>query len=526
MSPDNGHLFDTAPQMLKSLDPRTGTVVAEVAAFDPAEVAVVVEQARKVAPEWAAIPPKGRAHILKGVRYRIRELKDEIIDVVSEECGKPRSEALAHEVFPPQMMFAYLEHLAPKVLRSKRVAPIVGPLSGIQSRMEWRPFGVVGCITPWNFPITNCFLAFAGALFAGNVVVIKPSEVTPRCGELIRKILDPLPSGVATVIQGRGDVGAALVDAGCDKISFIGSPRTGRLICEAAAKHLTPVVMELGGKDAAIVCGDADPDVASSGVLWGAFANAGQVCASIERAYVVDSVADSFEEKLLQKLKRIDQGGQVGSLTFVPQLEIVARQMKDAIDKGARVLAGGSDAGRENHGGSLWYAPTVVTDVDEDMSVLKEETFGPILSITRVADEDEAVRRANEDGANLTASVWTNDRRRRDRITSELKAGVITVNLHAETAAASWGPWGGVGESGYGRVNGEPGLLEFSVPVHVARSPMPRMMKRPFWYPYDEHSDNLFSALVDTLGEPGFGKKTAAVGRVLGSYVKALKTRL
>jgi acyl-CoA reductase-like NAD-dependent aldehyde dehydrogenase len=512
--------------MLKSMNPRTGDVVAEIAPTDPAEVATIVEQARKVAPEWGAIAPEGRARILREVRYRIHEMRDEIVDVVSEECGKPRAEALAHEVFPPQLIFAYLEHLAPKVLRRKRVAPLVGPLTGISSRMEWRPFGVVGCITPWNFPITNCFLGFSSALFAGNVVVIKPSEVTPRCGELIRRILDPLPSGVATVIQGRGDVGAALVDAGVDKISFIGSPPTGRKICEAAAKHLTPVVMELGGKDAAIVCSDADIDVASSGILWGAFANAGQICASIERTYVVDSVADRFEEQLVEKLKQVEQGDQVGSLTFVPQLEIVTRQVKDAIAKGAKILAGGPGTGRVNSNGSLWYSPTVVTDVDEEMSVLNEETFGPVLNLIRVRDEDEAVRRANEDGVNLSASVWTNDRHTRDRITDGLKAGTITVNLHAETPAAAWGAWGGVGESGFGRVNGEQGLYEFSVPVHVARSPMPKMMKRSFWYPYNDDSEKLFTSLVRFLGTRSVGEKVGALRGVVSNYVKALKSRL
>lgn len=514
------------PESLRSFNPRTGEVIAEVPSTDPAEVRTLVEQARKVAPEWAAISPQGRAHILREVRYRIRDLQEEIISVVSEECGKPRAEAFVHEVVPPMIMFGYMERLAPRVLRTKRVAPFVAPLAGVKSRMEWRPYGVVGCITPWNFPITNSFLAFTSALFAGNVVVIKPSEVTPRCGELIRSILEPLPTGVATVIQGGGDVGAALVDAPCDKISFIGSPGTGRKICEAAAKHLTPVVMELGGKDAAIVCSDADVDVASSGVLWGAFANAGQVCASIERAYVVDSVADRFEEQLLRKLDQIEQGKEVGSLTFKPQLGIVERHIDDAIEKGARILAGGPGKGRKNSKGSLWYAPTVVTNVKEDMAVVKEETFGPVVTVTRVRDEDEALRRANEDGVNLTASVWTNDRAMREKLTSGLKAGSVTVNMHIESSAAPWGTWGGVGESGFGRVNGEAGLYEFSMPVHVARQPLRKPMKRAWWYPYDDATESLFSSLVQFLGSRKVRDKAAAVPVLISSYIKAVRNKL
>ena len=514
----------SAPVTLKSFNPRTGQVREEIPAVAPGEVRDYVEQARKVAPEWAAISPQGRARHMREVRYRMYDMLDEIVEVVSEETGKPRAEALAHEVVPAMFTSAYIESLAPKALRTQRVGRFIGALAGAKSWIEYRPFGVVGCITPWNFPIQNSFLAFVCPLLAGNVVVIKPSEVTPACGELIRKILEPLPSGVATVIQGGGDVGAALVDAPVDKISFIGSPKTGRLICEAAAKHLTPVVMELGGKDAAVVCEDADLDLTTSGVLWGAFANAGQICASIERAYVVDSVADEFEQGLLRKLETIEQGEVMGPLTFKPQLDIVSKQIEEAVASGARVLAGGTGAGRQNEDGTLWFAPTVITDVDTDMSVLRDESFGPILSIVRVRDEDEAVRRANEDGTNLAASVWTTSSERRDRVTKQLIAGNISANMHVEGAAAPWGTWGGVGESGFGRVNGEPGLREFTNPVHVSHPVMP--LKRNYWYPYDEASSSMFAAVTRILGSRSLGDKVAGVKEVTVAFLKAAKTRL
>lgn len=509
---------------LKSFNPRTGEVMREIPAVAPAEVPDYVEQARKVAPEWGAIKPEGRARFMGDVRVRMKEKADEIAETVAGETGKPFAEALAHEVMGPLLQLTYLERLAPKVLKSRRVAPVFGPLVGIKSRMDFRPFGVVGCISPWNFPVTNSFLAFMSPLFAGNTVVIKPSEVTPACGEIVRDILDPLPSGVATVIQGGGDVGAALVDAPCDKISFIGSPTTGRKICEAAAKHLTPVVMELGGKDAAIVCTDADLDLASSGVAWGAFANAGQICASIERTYVVDSVADEFEERLLSKVARLEQGEQVGSLTFPRQLEIVANQVKDAIAKGARLLAGGPEAGKKNENGTLWFAPTVLTDVNGEMTVMTEETFGPVVTIIRVRDEAEALRRANEDGTNLTASVWTSNPKRQDWLARGLRAGSVTTNMQVETSVATWGTWGGVGESGYGRLNGELGLLEFTVPVHVAQPAMPKM-KRLSWYPYDKASDGLVRSLIDFLGSRGAPKKLGALKDVVRGFTKAAKSR-
>lgn len=513
----------TATQTLKSFNPRTGETRAEIPATPVAEVPLVVERARKMAPEWAAVGPAGRARMLREVRHRVYDRLDDIVETVSAECGKPRPEALAHDVVPVLMLFFYLERIAAKALRPQKVGRFVGPLAGVSSTIEWRPFGVVGAITPWNYPMLNCFAAFLPALLAGNTVVVKPSEVTPACGELVKDLLEPLPPGVATVIQGGGEVGAALVDAPVDKISFIGSPATGRKISEAAAKHLTPVVMELGGKDAALVLSDADIDRTASGIAWAAFFNAGQTCCSIERVYVVDEVADRFQEKLLSKLAQVRQGDEIGSLSFKRQFEIVDRHVKDALAKGASLLTGGADAGRKNENGSLWYAPTVLTDVTQNMDVIREETFGPVLSITRVRDDEEAVHRANEDGVNLTASVWTKDGKAAKRLGSRLRAGTITENLHGETlGSAPWGPWGGVGESGSGRLNGELGIREFTVPTHVASTPM-LSMGRMWWFPYDQPTQKALRGVADVLGAPSMAKKMEGVRAVAANAVKAMK---
>lgn len=514
---------------LKSVNPRTGEVMREIPTTPVAEVSEVVERARKVQPEWAAIDPEGRAHILKEVRHRIYDLQDKIVETVSAECGKPPAEALAHDVLPPVLMLAGYEQIAPRALKPKKIGLLTPPvlpklLGGMVSRVDYKPFGVVGAITPWNYPITNCFLAFAPALFAGNTVVIKPSEVTPACGQLIEEILEPLPAGVAQVIHGAGDVGGALVDAPVDKISFIGSPPTGRKICEAAAKHLTPVVMELGGKDAAIVCDDADLELATSGVLWGSFFNAGQTCCSIERIYVTDAVADDFKQRMVAKLQKVQQGDEVGSLTFKNQLSIVQSQVQDALKKGAQLLAGGPGSGRKNEHGSLWYAPTVLESVNEDMTVIQQETFGPVVTITRVQDEAEAVRRANADAVNLTASVWTSDTKKADRLAGDLKAGNISINQHGENPASVWGAWGGFGESGFGRLNGELGLREFTVPVYVQRSQM--KIKRVWWYPYDEPMKTVVRSTIQTFGARTRGERLAGLKGVLTNAGKALKNKL
>ncbi|HEX2090043.1 MAG TPA: aldehyde dehydrogenase family protein [Actinomycetota bacterium] len=515
----------TRKAKLESLNPATGEVVRTYEPSTPAEVKQAVERARKVQPEWAALGPRGRADLLRAVRTRIYERMDEIVDVVATENGKPRVEALSHDVLPTVLTLTYLCAITPKTLRPDRVSPLIGAAVGMSSKIEFRPFGVVGCITPWNYPLYLAFQAFTPALLAGNTVVIKPSEITPAIGELIRELLEPLPSDVATVVQGAGEVGAALVAAPCDKICFIGSGGTGRKIAEAAAKHLTPVVMELGGQDTALVCEDADLDVASSGVLWGAFLNAGQTCCAIERTYVVDSVADEFERLLVDKLKQVQAGDEnmIGPLTATRQLEVVERHVKDAVEKGAKVLAGGPDGERRD--GGLWFAPTILEGRSEDMAIFREETFGPVLPIVRVKDEDEAVRRANEEGFNLTASVWTRSSKKGQEIASRVKAGTVMINDHATAAGLPWGLWGGVGESGYGRLQGALGLREFTVPVHVGRRTIPGL-KQPWWYPYDRATTDTLRAAAEVLSAPRLDQKVAAAKTFLVNVGRSIKNKI
>jgi acyl-CoA reductase-like NAD-dependent aldehyde dehydrogenase len=512
---------------LKSMNPQTGEVLGEIVPSRPEEVPGIVDAARKVQPEWAAIAPKGRARHLREVRHSIYRHLDEIVETVTQECGKPQSEALAHDVMPAVIGLQYMERMASRWLRPDHPGRFVGPAIGLTSRVEYRPFGVVGCIAPWNYPFFLALMGVVPALLAGNTVVLKPSEVTPGVGERLREVLEPLPSGVATVIQGAGDVGAALVDAPCDKLSFTGSPATGRAIAEAAAKHLTPVVLELGGQDAALVCDDADLDLAASGVLWGALLNAGQACTAIERAYVADSVANEFEDKLAGKLARLRQDGRgdIGSMTTPAQLVTFKRHIADAVDKGAIVVAGGPDAGKSNADGTLWAYPTIIEGRTEDMDVFREETFGPLLPIVRVQDDNEAIRRINDEGFNLTASVWSRDRTRAKRIASEIRSGTVTINCHAETAGAPWAPWGGVGESGYGRLNGIYGIREFTVPTHVGTNG-PMRLKRLFWYPYGEATTEALRAVTETLSAPSMSGKLASARRLAGSVSKALKEKL
>jgi acyl-CoA reductase-like NAD-dependent aldehyde dehydrogenase len=517
------------PDKLVRFNPSTGEKFGEVAANSPGEIGDIVEQARKVQPEWAAIEPAGRARLLRSVRNEIYNRIDDIVETVHLETGKPRHEAFAHDVGPVIFDMNFYDRAVSKTLKPQTRGRIAGPLYfGATSRVERRPFGVVGAISPWNYPFSLAMAAALPALYAGNTVVLKPSEVTPGVGEIIREISEVLPSGVLNIVQGGGEVGAALVDAPCDKICFIGSPATGRKIAEAAAKHLTPVVMELGGMDPAIVLEDADLDIASSGVLWGAFVNGGQTCAASERAYVVESVADDFTKRLLDKLSHLEQDaeGEIGPMTMKRQFEVVKDHVQDAIDKGATVLAGGPDAGRKNTNGSLWYAPTVLDGVTQEMNVSQEETFGPVLPIIRVRDAEEAVRKANADGFSLTASVYSGDAERAREIGKELRAGIVGVNeVGTAGFGASWAPWGGIGESGYGRIKGIEGLHEMTYPMHFSQTAGPSM-KRIIWYPYTKEVKDTMRSLIDVLAGPDVGTKLRGARTVARGLGKALKSRL
>ena len=513
-------------QVLPSMDPWTGRVVEEIAANTPDEVRAAVRAARDAWPTWRATPVSERARSVARIRRLIHQRMDHIVDVISRESGKPPAEALAHDVLATLLTIAYQERIAPRALKPEPVGRLMAPVFGMSSRIEWRPYGVVGCISPWNYPLVMAFIAAVPALLAGNTVVLKPSEATPAVGRVISELLGAMPPGVATVVQGGGEVGAALVDAQCDKLSFIGSTTTGRRIAEAAANQLTPVLLELGGQDAAIMCEDADIDVATSGVLWGAFLNAGQTCCAIERAYVVESVADRFEAMLIEKLNRVasEGRGDIGPLTVARQRETVERHVRDAVERGARMLAGGPDGGAQR-GDGLWFRPTVLEGRSEDMAVFGEETFGPVLPIVRVRDADEAVRRANEEGINLTASVWTTSAATAKRVVDGLRAGTVSVNDHASTAGAPWGVWGGVGDSGYGRLHGVQGLREFTVPVHVARTLLPRM-KKLWWYPYDDATTSSLRALAELLSSPEREDRRRALRELARSAGRAIGAKI
>jgi len=374
----------------------------------------------------------------------------------------------------------------------------------------------VGAITPWNYPFILVMDCVTPALFAGNGVVVKPSEVTPLTALLVPRLLEEagLPGGLVQVVPGDGATGRALVQAGVDRIAFTGSTATGRKVMEAAASTLTPVTLELGGKDAAIVLEDADLERAARGIVFGAFFNAGQTCISVERVYVVRSVYQPFVERVteLARALRVGSGenADVGPIIAPAQMGIIERQVDAALAGGARALCGGGRAS-----GSPFYPPTVLVDVDESMEVVREESFGPLLPIVAVEDEAEAVRRANSTPYGLFASVWTGDRRRGLATARKLRAGGVSVNDVLSHYGVASLPMGGVGDSGFGRRRGVEALDDMTR-TRTLFADRAGLRRETYWFPYSTESVRVMRALVQWRARGGLGGLAALIRGLLG----------
>ena len=462
-----------------------------------------VARARVAQRAWGALTPRERAVRLRGLRGLLVRRMDSIVETICQETGKPPVEALVHEVIVLTNLVRTYERLAPRLLRPRRVGS--GILVNKRATKLYEPYGVVGVISPWNFPFSLPGIPTVSALFAGNAVVLKPSEVTPRTGaligELVREAVPDHPY-LVQVLEGGAGVGAALVAGGVDKVAFIGSPGTGRRVLAGAAESLTPVVLELGGNDVAIVCEDADPERAAAGVLWGAMSNAGQVCMSTERALVADAVYDRFVSALVRELEglRTDGGTEldVGPLIFGPQRRVVESVVEDAERRGARVVRAGS---LPAEAGDRRYPPTLLLEAHREMRLHEEETFGPVLAVTRVGGEEEAIEIANSGRFGLNASVWTRSGRRGRRIARRLDAGSVIVNDSLLNFGISELPYGGVKESGYGRLQGAEGLLEFARVKSVTESRI-TMRRELLWFPYRERTHRLLKRAFRIVYSP------------------------
>jgi succinate-semialdehyde dehydrogenase/glutarate-semialdehyde dehydrogenase len=467
-------------------------VIARFESAALSELPRILELARGAQRDWAALPLRDRCAWLRRLRDVLFSRRQEIADVISREAGKPRVEATLSEVMLVIDTADYYARKTPHLLRPERVPHHGLALKAKSAWLRYDPCGVLGIISPWNYPVSIPFGVIIPAIAAGNAVLLKPSELTPWCGALVGELFDQagFPPGVVQVVQGAGPVGAALIEAGPDKVVFTGSVATGRRVAEACARRLIPCVLELGGKDAMIVLADADLEVASSAAVWGSFTNSGQACLSVERIYVERSVADRFTQLCVLKTKKLklgpglDPDAEVGPMIRDAQVLRVEEQLRDAVTRGAQILTGGC---RRPDLGENFFEPTVVSGVDHSMLLMQEETFGPVLAICPVADSDEAVRLANDSAFGLGASVWTRDSRRGREIAARLKVGSVMVNDVVSCFAVCEAPHGGRGSSGWGRTHSRHGLMELVQVKYVDVDRLPSTFGgKSWWFGYSE----------------------------------------
>jgi acyl-CoA reductase-like NAD-dependent aldehyde dehydrogenase len=507
-----------------SVNPASGEVLAALDCASEAEVHAAVARARAAQTQWQQQGISRRLALLRKFQSLLYEKKSEIARRITREAGKPYVEALSTEVIVVLDAARFYIENAFQLLRDEPVPHGNLTMKSKAGRIVREPCGVVGIISPWNYPFSIPATETLAALAAGNTVVIKPSELTPLVALELSALLRQagLPDDVLQVVVGDGATGAALIGSAIDKLVFTGSVATGKRIAEAAAARLLPVVLELGGKDPMLVLEDADVEVASSGAVWGAFVNAGQACLSVGRCYVHRRLYEPFLQACARKVAQLRVGNgldpetDMGPLIRERQLHTVEQQVQDALSRGARLLAGGT---RLPQLGPNFYAPTVLADVTHGMRVMREETFGPVLPVMAFDTEDEAVRLANDSEFGLAASVWTRDSAHGEDIARRITAGTVQVNDVVSCFGISEAPHGGMKASGTGRTHGRFGLEEMVRIMYVDVDRLPAM-KKGWWYGYGGAFVRQMEGFLDLQFAGGINRRLRGAFRSLGVFFR------
>jgi acyl-CoA reductase-like NAD-dependent aldehyde dehydrogenase len=490
-------------QTIRNNEPATGKPLPEVPVMTPSQVQDAIRRARAAQPAWAALPFSERRRKLIAFKNQILDHAEEVCDLLSRENGKPRIEALMHEVVPSADLTAFFARRAKRVLRDEKIRLRLFPNKA--SYVKYVPRGVVGSITAWNFPFVFFVSDVVTALASGNAVVVKPSEFTSLISLKGKELCDRagIPSDLVQVVTGFGPTGAALYDSNdpalrADIVVFTGSVPTGRRIAAACGERLIPCVLELGGSAPAIVRADVDIERTAKSVVYGAFANSGQICVSVNRVFVDERISKHFTDRVVAITKTLRQGSDgevdVGAVTTPAQLEIVKRQVEDALTKGAKAETGG----QQPPGPGRFFPPTVLSGVTLDMAVMREETFGPLMPIFPFKSEDEAIRMANDTPFGLMGYVFSKDKRRAREIAERIQAGTVIVNDVLYTYGAPETPWGGVKQSGIGRVHSEHSLKDLCEMRHVNTQRFHLSM--PWMYPYRGSAEKMVLNLARKVG--------------------------
>jgi succinate-semialdehyde dehydrogenase/glutarate-semialdehyde dehydrogenase len=498
------------PRSIISFNPATEEEIATISALDGDGAEDAVQAAKEAFPEWSHTPVEVRQKILARWLEIMLDERDELARLVSMEGGKPISEANLVDVFPGLESLFYYSKNIDKMLAFRKVKPNQILFRHWQAGYRFDPLGVLGIITPWNYPVTIPMGEIVPAVGAGNTVVFKPASATAliglKLGDMARRA--GLPPGVLNTVALPGSVTDALLDhPDVVKILFTGSVEIGRHVGRRCAERIAPAQLELGGKDAAVVAADANLERTARGLVWAAFENTGQTCASIERVYVERPIFDRLLQRIVELTNEIKVGDpslpdtDMGPLTTKGQLDVVAKQVAEALDRGANALTGGERL----EGPGFFYPPTVLVDVTDDMEIMREETFGPVMPVFPVDSLDEGIRRANDSAFGLTASGWTRSRATAARLQRELDAGTVTINDHLVSAGEATGSWGGVRDSGIGRTHGQFGLYNLVNIKYVIRDPGTDDAM-PWYYPYDEDFGQFLAAAMPMMYRKGLGK--------------------
>ncbi len=472
--------------VLSVRSPANGEPVGEVPISTREDVVAAVTRARAAQKDWAARTLAERCAVLRRVRARYLERIDAVVELVCRENGKPRPEVLLHDGLPVLQNITYFTDHAERILEPQPI-----PMSLTLNRssyLHFVPRGVIAVIGPWNFPVNLTFCSVAMALIAGNGVVVKPSEYTPLSANLVRDIFveGGVPADLVQVVQGYGDVGTALIEAGVDMVEFTGSVATGRKVGALCGERLIPCVLELGGKAPALVLADAPLPRTVEAVLWGGYANAGQACASVERLLVHEAIYDRFVPALVARVKSLRVGDpsreevDVGPLVTERQREVVERLVDDAVARGARVLTGGRRIDRPGY----FFEPTVLADCTPEMDIFNQEIFGPVVPILKCSDDAQMVAEANRSHLGLMAYVFTRDTERGRRLAEQIESGTVMVNDVLATQAMPETPWGGAKASGIGVTHSDDGLRHLCQQRHVNYDLTPWLTKEVWWFPY------------------------------------------
>lgn len=511
-----------SPDMITCINPATGEKLGEVKAQSPAQVRDAVAKARIAQKEWAKSSFRQRRAVLNHIMTHILDHADELCDLIVKDSGKTYENAMMGEILPICTKIRWTIKNGERHLKPESVSSGMFPHK--KARIEFRPLGVVACIIPWNYPLQNIIGSLVTPLMAGNAVILKPSEAVAWSSERFRMITDEalrregFSTDIVQIINGFGDTGAALVRSGVDKILFIGSVENGRRIIEGSAEHLTPVIMELGGKDPMIICDDADIEKAVHSALGGCFINLGQNCIASERLLVHEAVYDQFLERVVSKAKALRQGVptepglvDVGAITTPQQIQVIDSLVSDALAQGARALVGGA-IDRTRPG--TFYPPTILVDVRPDMKIAYTEVFGPVMLIMKVANEAEAIQIANGTDFGLHSSVITRDREKGEDIAAQLHAGATCINDFGLCYLNQDLPFGGVKYSGFGRMNGRDGLRAYTNQKAVLVDRLGIEIP-PVLYPVGPYDYRTAKAAIEMMFRTQLSAKFRQIGRLL-----------